>query len=181
MKVKGKDYKFGNLRLVNFINLSSREKEMIRRWRNHKEVSRWMCSKKNISLREHSLFLKKLKSDSSSHYWLGSYRGDEYLGVVYLNKIDYFNRHAYLGIYTNPETPVKGRGRLLMDCLKKITFKRLKLHTLKLEVEQDNLRAIKFYKMAGFKLEGRLKGFVLKNGKWLDLIIMGLARRAYGV
>jgi len=48
------------------------------------------------------------------------------------------------------------------------------LHSLKLEVIEDNKKAIEFYKKKGFEEEGRLREFVLKHGKWLGVIIMGI-------
>jgi sialic acid synthase SpsE len=42
------------------------------------------------------------------------------------------------------------------------------------EVIETNERAISFYKKTGFSEEGRLKEFVFKDGRWLDVIVMGI-------
>jgi UDP-4-amino-4,6-dideoxy-N-acetyl-beta-L-altrosamine N-acetyltransferase len=65
-------------------------------------------------------------------------------------------------------------GKILMDCLKNIAFKIAGFHTLKLEVIENNKRAINFYKTLGFTEEGRLREFVYKNDRWLDVIVMGM-------
>jgi UDP-4-amino-4,6-dideoxy-N-acetyl-beta-L-altrosamine N-acetyltransferase len=98
-------------------------------------------------------------------------KNGEYLGVIYLNEVDFFHKHAYLGIYSSPK--LKDVGKLLMQVLKEVAFKIAKLHTLKLEAIENNKHAIGFYKKHGFSEEGRLKEFVYKNKKWLDVIVMG--------
>jgi len=47
---------------------------------------------------------------------------------------------------------------------------------VKAEIIETNERAINFYKKSGFVKEGRLKEFVFKDGKWLDVIVMGIIR-----
>jgi len=60
----------------------------------------------------------------------------------FINKVDFKNSNAYIGIYTNPY--LSGMGRMLIECLKKLAFDEGKLHTLKLEVIEDNERAVNF-------------------------------------
>ena len=96
----------------------------------------------------------------------------KYIGVICLNRVDFINKNAYLGIYTNPE--LSGVGGLIMECLQKLAFDVAHLHTLKAEVIETNEWAIDFYKKSGFSEEGRLKEFVFKNGKWLGVIVMGI-------
>lgn len=43
-------------------------------------------------------------------------------------------------------------------------------------VFEYNPRAIRWYEKAGFKLEGRLRQFILHNDRRWDLIYMGLLR-----
>jgi UDP-4-amino-4,6-dideoxy-N-acetyl-beta-L-altrosamine N-acetyltransferase len=45
---------------------------------------------------------------------------------------------------------------------------------------ETNERAINFYRKTGFSEEGRLKEFVFKDGKWLDVIVMGIIKRDEG-
>ena len=60
-----------------------------------------------------------------------------------------------------------------------MAFEHLKLHTLKLEVLENNERAINFFKKLGFKEEGRLREFVFKEDIWYDAIIMGITEKEY--
>lgn len=172
-----RDFKFKDILLLNYINLNDAEKELVRNWRNKNCVREWMYSDVTISRTEHSKFIDKLKKDKKNFYWLAKHASNGYLGVIYLNELDKRNKNAYLGIYTNPDSDFKGKGSMLMECLKLLSFKKAKLHTIKLEVIKKNKKAIRFYKKSGFVIEGYLKGFVFKNGRWQDVIVMGLINK----
>lgn len=157
--------------LINFINLNDDEKEMIRYWRNHESVRNMMYSDHIITLEEHSKFIVRLRNESNNFYWMVRNKGKS-IGTISLNRVDFKNFNAYVGIYSNPD--LSGTGGLLIECLIILAFNKAKLHTLKLEVIEGNERAINFYKKSGFMEEGRLKEFVFKNGKWHDVIVMGI-------
>ncbi|WP_129597817.1 UDP-4-amino-4,6-dideoxy-N-acetyl-beta-L-altrosamine N-acetyltransferase [Methanohalophilus profundi] len=173
MKFK-KQHDFGDFVLINFTELNKKEKDSIREWRNSETVRKWMYSDSLISPEEHTQFINSLKLDTKNCYWLVSNKKEEHIGVIYLNKIDFRNKNAYLGIYNNPNCKLKNRGSILINLIIELSFSLYELHTLKLEVIENNERAINFYKKAGFIQEGRLKEFVLKNGSWHDVIVMGL-------
>jgi UDP-4-amino-4,6-dideoxy-N-acetyl-beta-L-altrosamine N-acetyltransferase len=164
----------GPLKLVNFVSLSEDEREMVRRWRNHDSIRPLMYQDHIISREEHAAFLSALESDRRNLYWLVSDTGP--LGVVSLNRIDWRNRHAWLGIYADPARAGRGSGKRLMEALSHVAFDLLGMHTLKLEVLEGNDRALRFYEFAGFREEGRLKEYVLRDGTWHNMIIMGIVR-----
>jgi len=169
-----KDIVMKNLILKSFIKLSSGEREIVRTLRNDILVRKSCYSDHFISAKEHINFIKKLKVDNQNFYWLVK-KGSNYIGVISLNKVDFENRNAYLGIYSNPE--LKGMGCLLINCLKEITFNMLHLHTLKLEVIKDNKKAISLYRKSGFQKKGELKDFILKNGKYKNVILMEMINK----
>lgn len=160
--------------LKNFVNLDDKEKEIVRSWRNTDSVRIWSLSDHIISIDEHYNFIEKLKEDKHNFYWLVK-KKDEYIGVIDLTRVDFNNKNAYLGIYSNPY--LKGVGSLLMECLKEVAFNIANLHSLKLEVIEDNEKALNFYKKSGFKKEGELKEFIYKEGKHKSLIIMGMINK----
>ena len=165
------NFKFKDIILLNFINLSDDEKKLVLTWRNHESIRKWMYTDRIITPTEHDGFIKTLKSNNKDYYWLIE-NNDIYSGVIYLNKVSLKNKNAYIGIYSNPK--IKGAGKWLMDTLLKLAFDVTGLHTLKLEVLEDNLKAINFYKKSGFAEEGRLKEFILKDNIKKDVIIMGI-------
>ena len=159
--------------LINFINLSSDELEMVRFWRNSDSIRKWMYNDKIISKIEHKQFIISLNQLKNKSYWLVKDK-NYYIGIIYFSNIMWSHRNAYLGIYTNPEQQTPGRGTTLLSLILEIAFKFINLHSLKLEVIEGNMAALKLYKKLGFSEEGRLKEFVCKNNEWKDVIIMGI-------
>jgi UDP-4-amino-4,6-dideoxy-N-acetyl-beta-L-altrosamine N-acetyltransferase len=161
--------------LINFVNLSDQQKEMIRQWRNNDKIKNWMYSNHVISKEEHLNFIERLKKDNSNYYWLGQEENSDDIGVVYLNELDRKKKNAYLGIYTNPDKLKV--GKILIQCLKALAFEIVKLRTLKLEVIDNNIRAIQFYENAGFQREGVLPDSVYRDNKWCNILIMGMVNQ----
>ncbi|MEN3034214.1 MAG: UDP-4-amino-4,6-dideoxy-N-acetyl-beta-L-altrosamine N-acetyltransferase [Aquificaceae bacterium] len=165
------DLPLKNVFLKNFLNLGDVEISMVRLWRNSENVRRWSYSDHEITPLEHLEFLNALKSDRKNFYYL-VYESQSPLGVISLNRLDLRHKNSFCGLYKNPEK--LSVGKRLLEALLELAFDVLSLHTLKLEVIEGNVRAIELYKSFGFKEEGRLKEFVFKDGRWLDVILMGI-------
>ena len=171
-----RDFNLGDFRLTNFVHLGV-EKERVRRWRNDEAVRKWMYSDHLISKREHQRFIEGLRRDRKNFYWRVENGEGETIGVISLNKVDFENKNAYLGVYANPDFEGRGAGSGLIGSLKRLSFEVANLHTLRLEVIDGNERALRFYRKAGFKREGRLKEFIFKEGRWKDVIVMGMIHK----
>lgn len=169
-----KNFNVGNIKIKNFLNLSIEEKKMVLGWRNHESIRKWMYSDTIISIKEHADFLSNLIRDENNFYWVAENKDGLFLGTISINRVDFKQKHAYMGIYSNPFNEIKNKGHLLIQCIKKLAFEIAGLHTLKLEVIANNQKAINFYKKSGFNEEGRLKEFVFKDGQWHDVIVMGI-------
>jgi len=169
---------FDSVELINFTNLTYEEVEMIRELRNHPDVKKWMYNDKDITKEEHLNFMSRLKIDERNFYYLVK-NNNLNVGVIYLNKVDFYNRNAYFGLYANQFGKTPYTAVVLEKALLKLAFEVASLHTLKLEVIENNERAIKFYKRIGFKEEGKLRDFVFRDDKWFDVIVMGMTEGEY--
>ncbi len=170
-----RNIELGSVLLKNFVNLKEEEINMVRRWRNHPEVRKWMYTDHEITEEEHRNFIESLKHNRRDFYYL-VYKEGKPIGVLYLNRVDFRNLNAYFGMYANPEEKIPFTGLTLGKSIIILAFEVAKLHTLKLEVIEDNQRAIDLYKRMGFKEEGRLREFVFKDGRWKDIIVMGMIK-----
>jgi len=175
------NFNIDDVEIINFLNISNEEREMVLDWRNHENIRKWMYSDNIISPGEHINFINRLANDSNNFYWVVKTKGGFYLGTIYLNKTDFKHKHVYIGIYSNPYNKNKSKGHLLIQCIKKLAFEIAGLHTLKLEVIDSNQKAIDFYTKSGFSEEGRLKEFVFKDGQWHDVVVMGIVNDSRGV
>jgi RimJ/RimL family protein N-acetyltransferase len=79
----------------------------------------------------------------------------------------------------------RGLGTEATELMLEHAFERLGLHRVGLSVFSYNLRAIRAYEKAGFRLEGRQREAILRDGRYWDEVQMGIlasewAERRYG-
>ena len=83
--------------------------------------------------------------------------------------------------------PMVGEGsearvnRELAIPMMRYAFEQLRLHRITLYVHEFNERAIGVYERCGFKHEGRLREAHFMDGKYTDVLIMGLLREDFGL
>lgn len=165
------DFVLNEYNLINFINMSEQESELVRSWRNDLRIKDVMVNNHIISEQEHLDFIEGLRCKNNTYHWLVR-RHKEYLGVVNLLKKE---NDFYLGIYKNPDTP-PGTGVQLLECLNHLVFDIQKTEVLKLEVLEFNHAARNFYRKHGFIEVGKIKKHVHRDGKWFDSLIMKTER-----
>lgn len=82
-------------------------------------------------------------------------------------------RHAMmLGIGVHPDAHGRGVGSALMDALTRQADDWLGVLRIELTVFADNVPAIRLYERFGFEHEGRLRGFALRDGRYVDAFTM---------
>jgi len=96
------------------------------------------------------------------------------IGSIYIRNIDYIHKNGEFGIFMKKDFTGKGLGFLATKEILKIAFKKLNLHRIYLRVFPDNHSAIKTYERAGFVKEGLLKDTVFVDGKFKDMLLMGI-------
>ena len=153
------------------------------RWFRDSEVSQYMKqSLYKISLAKEKAYLKEvIKSDKEIVHAVIAEDG-RYIGNVGTHLDSPFSKVAGFGIVIGDKR-YWGR-RYAGECielLKKFVFEKLKYNRWRLIVFVENKRAIKVYKRAGFKTEGRLRQQSLSrvDGKFHDQYIMSILRQEY--
>lgn len=92
------------------------------------------------------------------------------LGMISLTSINYLNQSAELHILIGDfENQGKGIGTLAVKEILNHGFNNLNLNRIQLNVLVYNDIAIKLYVKCGFKLEGKKRQAVYKNGKFVDM------------
>ena len=109
-------------------------------------------------------------------------RSDEALcGLVYLRDIDWISRHAAFGLMIGRrDKQRRGLGRRALHLILQYGFDVLNLDRIYLYVVDYNRNAINLYESAGFVREGQLRSHVALNGRYHDLLVMGLLRNEFG-
>lgn len=155
--------------------------EPIRAWVNDIEITRHLSD----------IFLYPHAEDATEAYLEAAVEGKtdsrgfviadpatgEYIGQVNLDSIDWKNRVGKIGIVIGRgEHRGRGYGTDAMRLIARFAFREMNLNRLELEVYDFNERAIRCYASCGFREEGRLRERQFKDGKYVDVVAMGLLR-----
>lgn len=149
-KIENEIVKLLDVELIDFTDLTLREKKMVLEWRNDESIKKWMLNQDDITLHNHLRYIESLKSSKSKKYMLVK-KGAEYIGVIDFTNIKLKERSAHFGLYANPLKKIDGAGSILQKASIKYAFDILKLAKLKLEVFSENEKAIGLYKKFNFK------------------------------
>lgn len=102
---------------------------------------------------------------------------DRLIGLVGMDGIQISNGDAFVGIGLGErEYWGKGYGTEAMRLMLRFAFHELNLRRVTLDVFEYNPRAVRSYEKAGFVIEGRMRGMLLREGKRWDLLYMGILR-----
>jgi ribosomal-protein-alanine N-acetyltransferase len=120
-------------------------------------------------------FHRNAKDES---FWvIAAPQEDRCLGHVALYKIDHRVGHAEFAILLGDRAWWgKGVGRDCTAWMVEYGFSTLNLRRIYLDVLATNERAAALYRKLGFKEEGRLREHQLKNGAYVDVLVMGILR-----
>lgn len=137
-----------DLAAINLSRLSRSQLIDVLGARNHPLVRNAMFSKKQITEEEHFSFIEELSLNKSKQFF-AIYNDGGLIGVIYFTAIDWELHEATFGIYANLGRKVKCIGNKLMLVAEYIVRK-LRINYLTLQVDAENLRAIKLYEKWGF-------------------------------
>lgn len=166
-----------------FRKMEESDIETYHAWRNDLDVMKTT----NLSLDLYSLdetrqFVENiiLHSASSKSYIIEEREGNKPIGITSLINIDTKNRNAECIIDIGEKQYWgKGYGTEALKMLLEYAFLELNLHRVSLRVFSFNERAIHIYKKLGFMKEGVIRESLYRNGKWHDIIIMGVLKQEY--
>lgn len=142
---------------VELKRVSQEDLEMIRQWRNHPDVSRYMFSSELISEQRQREWFDRICLDNQQQHYVIYYKG-EAIGVINGHSLN--NRalqHAKgieVGMYLAPEC--RFRGTVLAFCpalaFNQYCFEVLGCHYLQAEVLPDNQAALRFNRQLGYEM-----------------------------
>ncbi len=105
---------------------------------------------------------------------------DGAVGLATLTNIDWKNRRATHGIkLANKKNRTKGVGTDTVMAIMRYAFDELQLNRLDGSWFETNIGSQKLYTKCGWKVEGKYRQYVYKNGQYRDLVIVGVLREEY--
>lgn len=162
--------------------LSNEDVSIYHKWRNDIEVMRFTNPSLDVfTYADTEGFVNRvIESSNSKGYMIEEISTNKSIGVTSIINIDYGSQNAECIIdIGDKDYWGKGFGREAFKLLLDYAFKELNLHKVYLRVFSFNERAIKLYENLGFDIEGKLKEQLYRDGKWHDIIFMGLLKRNY--
>jgi RimJ/RimL family protein N-acetyltransferase len=144
------------------------------RWFCDPEVRTFLLLNSPIShAQEERWFERKLEEDSEL-FAIETLDGT-HIGNIELFDFHRIHRRAELGVVLGEKAYWgQGYGSDAIRTLLRFGFEELNLHRIQLSVYEDNERGIGAYKKCGFQLEGRLRDAIYRQGRYYDLLMLGI-------
>ncbi|MDM0782987.1 GNAT family N-acetyltransferase [Clostridium perfringens] len=122
---------------------------------------------------EEELIKEKIINRGKNQYWYVAEENGKVIGLgILMNHGNLRKKHVgVITLMVNSDYQNKGIGSLLMDKLINLS-ESLNIIRLELCVFRDNYKAINLHKKFGFKEEGIKVKSALKNGEYIDEIMM---------
>ncbi len=140
---------YGEITLINYIDLTDEEKIDVLTMRNHPEIQKWMYTQSAISQEAHLKYIDALKDDTSKRYFLVRWQ-EKTVGTINFKEIDPEQKSVVFALYSNPFDATPGVGRVLEEISIRYAFDILGLDVLMLEVFATNKQVINLHKKYGF-------------------------------
>ncbi|MDM0469649.1 GNAT family N-acetyltransferase [Clostridium perfringens] len=122
---------------------------------------------------EEELIKEKIINRGKNQYWYVAEENGKVIGLgILMNHGNLRKKHVgVITLMVNSDYQNKGVGSLLMDKLINLS-ESLNIIRLELCVFRDNYKAINLYNKFGFKEEGIKVKSALKNGEYIDEVMM---------
>ena len=149
-------------------------------WINQPALVRFSAPYRPVHERSHGDWFDAITRDQSRVIFaIRSKPEGELLGTVQLTDVHPIYRQAQMLIRIgDPQHHGRGIGTEALRLLLDFAWRDLNLHRVWAQVFGRNRRALACYRKAGFAEEGRLRDGVFIDGKWDDLILMGILNPA---
>lgn len=158
---------------IDLVKLNKSDLELVRNWRNSKEVSQYMYSENYISEDQQLKWFEKIDNRSDSIYWIIEYNGKK-LGLASITGIDPVLQSCFWAFYLgNTDSRGAGIGAKIEYNVLKYVFEELNLNKLRCEVFVTNENVIRMHEKFGFRREAYYREHCIKGNQKLDVV--GLA------
>lgn len=145
-------------------------------WINDLDILQFILRVRPVSRAEEEEWFSNLsKRPDDLIFEIASLEGGAPIGSCGLHRINSSNRSAELGILIGDKSLWgRGYGREAMGLLCGYGFDVLNLNRIGLSVYEYNARGVRCYERLGFRHEGRRRAARFWNGRYWDILDMGL-------
>jgi RimJ/RimL family protein N-acetyltransferase len=158
---------------------AERDLPLFVRWFNDPEVGYWLAISEGpeITLESERKWYDEMRADAAQVVWCIETEEGRPIGNLGLHSIDETHGRATMGIsICEKDLWGRGYGTEAVRQVLRYAFAELGLRRVDLQVDEDNLRAIRCYDKCGFAREGLLRAYRLRRGQPVDGVVMGVLR-----
>lgn len=165
-----------NVEFENILDVEDDLIELVRNWRNSKQVSQYMYTNHHISKEEHNKWIEKIRTKDNAKAWIIKYDGKQ-VGLAQLSNINYNDKTTEWGFYIADESlKGKGVGSASLLILIEIVFEEMNFNKMRTMVLENNSIAMKLYEKFGFKEGGKLEEKLERDEKQIEVFLMELTK-----
>ncbi len=129
----------------------------------------------HVSEAQQEAWFQAMSTSRSSRRYVARRRSDDaFVGVFRIDRLDAWNRGAYVGADVVRELRGQGYAREMYSYILAYLFDQCGLNRLGLETLASNDVALGLYRGLGFCEEGRARQVIYREGRFHDLVLMGL-------
>ena len=125
-------------------------------------------------------YLKNVSAKNGAFFAVHEKKSGRFIGTCKLSPFDPIVRSAEFGrVIGEKAARGKNYGTEIIRLLADYAFGTLNLNKLTAGTHSENAAALRTYQKMGFKVEARIREACYKDGKYLDVIRVGLLRREW--
>ncbi len=167
----------------NLIKLRAIEKEdlpLIAKWRSDPEVYHYLFENDPISLTQQEKWYENLLKSDTDKIFMISTKDDTPIGIIGLYKIDWRSKNAEWGFYIGDrKNRLGGYAPEAEYLLIEYAFEHLNLNKLWCRTFEFNKKVLSMHRSFNFKEEGTFRKHIYHNGKYEDVVFMGLLKEEF--
>ena len=146
-------------------------------WMNDNEVTKYLESRFYPQSKEKIEEYIRSINDNPNYVFLAiiEKKSNTHIGNIKLGRINWFHRLADVGLIIGEKTAWgKGYATEAIKLVTEYAFRKLNLHKLAAGCCKENIASEKAFKKNGYIVEGIRKKHSFYNGKYADVILMGI-------
>ena len=151
--------------------------EKIMVWRMKPSVTKYMYTDPVLTLEGQKKWFQKISTDESCRYWIIDVDGVAIglLGLIHIEPEH--KRCSWVWYIGEDEYRGKGIAKKIQLNLYDYVFYHMNFNRLYSDILSFNTHEIKnVHEAVGYEVEGVLKQHVIKNGEYLDVVMMGITK-----
>lgn len=160
-------------------NVEDRDIESMRALRNDASTWTMLTEVGFIDAEAQRQWFQRTRLAGDRRYYVICDNHHDFIGIVRTNEFDQVNRSIRIGADIIPELRGQRYGSRVFELLKKFCFDYLNMHRIWLAVLDINHIAKTLYEKQGFKIEGRYREAIFRDGVYHDYVIMSILEQEY--